>query len=81
MAIFRLHRQRIALEGEAAQLVEDLAAERGLTVPEVVRQALLRERWFQDRMTAGDTLMVEGTDKSTRTIQFVEGAQGALAQR
>jgi hypothetical protein len=44
MARLGVHQQRIALTGDAARLVEDLAARQGLTVPEVVRQALIRER-------------------------------------
>lgn len=73
MAKFGLHRRRIALEGEAARLVEELAAERGVTVPEVVRQALVRERWYRRHESAGDKIMVQAPDKTTKEVHFVQG--------
>ena len=52
MSRMGLHRQNIALTGNAARLVEDLAAKQGLTVPEVIRRALLRERDYWERQAA-----------------------------
>jgi hypothetical protein len=68
MSRLGLHRQRIALKGDAARLVEDLAAKQGLTVPEVVRQALLRERqyWEEARITA------EIPEQMTKGDQYVQ---------
>jgi Ribbon-helix-helix protein, copG family len=74
--MIRWQRQRIALEGDAARLVEELAAERGVTVPEVVRQALLRERWYRRHEMAGDKIMVQTPDKKMKEVHFVQGSQG-----
>jgi Ribbon-helix-helix protein, copG family len=69
----RRHRQSVMFTGEAAELVERLAAERGVSVAEVVRDALSREAWFQDATRRGRILFQPHGEEQPRVVQFVRG--------
>jgi hypothetical protein len=69
----RLHRQRLTLTDEAAELVEQLAHERGVSVPEVVGEALAREQWFTEATKRGRILYLEDGMSQPREVEFVRG--------
>jgi hypothetical protein len=74
-------RQRIALDGEMAKLVEKIAEEHNLTVPEVVRQALVREQWYRQHEAAGDKIIVQSPDQTIKEVQFVHQSYRAATTR
>jgi hypothetical protein len=64
-------RQSITFTDDAAELVEDLANKRGVTVSEVVRQALAREKWFDERPADEKILLQREGEAHPREVHFV----------
>jgi len=70
MALIR-KRQSITFTDEAADLVENLAAKRGVSVSEVVREAIALEKWLQDRQSANEKILVKKDDEPAREVEFL----------
>jgi Ribbon-helix-helix protein, copG family len=67
----RRPRQSLTFTGAAAELVERLARERGVSVAEVVREALAREQWFTEATRKGRILYQEHGKSEPHEVQFV----------
>lgn len=72
------HRQKIALTGDAARLVEDLAIRQGVTVPEAVRRALLRERQYWEHRGAQPEITFSIPEQSTNMEQWIPNQLKAM---
>jgi hypothetical protein len=64
-------RQSVTFTDDAAQLVEKLATERGISVSEVVREALTREAWFDGVKRQGRHIYVGEDPESVHEVQFL----------
>ena len=49
----------IDVSDEVYQVIDELARRRGKTIPEVIRDAIAREKWFDDTRQQGGQILVE----------------------
>lgn len=65
-------RQSVTFSGEATKVLEDLAAERNVSVSEVLRTALAREEWFDQASKTGTIFYKEkDSTEPPHEVQFV----------
>lgn len=65
-----MSRENITFTGKAAETVRRLADEAGVTVAEIVRQAVAREAWFRDYTNSGGTLLIMDENDEIRQVEF-----------
>ncbi len=61
----------INLTNEAAAAVRDIAAEKGLTVSEVIRRAIALEKFVVEQLDRNGTFLVKLPDGSIETVHFL----------
>lgn len=59
------------LTDEAAQVVRDIAAAKGVSVTEVIRRGISLERFILDQLDAGSTFFTRRRDGTIETVHFV----------
>lgn len=64
-------RQSVTFTDRAAETVERLADDAGVSVSEVVREAIAREEWFRRTEKAGGTIFVKDEGGELREVEFV----------
>jgi hypothetical protein len=65
-------RRRLLFKDEAVDLVEQLALDHGVSVPDVVRRALGRERWFTEVTRKGGRIFFQGEgEEEPHEVRFV----------
>jgi ribosomal protein L14 len=65
----RKRRQRVTFTDEAAELVMEMAARKGLTVSEVVRRGVALESWLDSMSDA--KILVQLPGEPAREVTFV----------
>jgi hypothetical protein len=58
------------LSAPAIEALKLIAAKRGVTVAEVVRQAIATEKFLHDEVEKGNKILIEEKDKSLRQVVF-----------
>jgi hypothetical protein len=66
-------RQSITFTGEGAALVEKLAKERGKTVSEIVRDAVVLEDWRYRTEQQGNHIFAGKNREEAHEVQFING--------
>ncbi|MGJ5199622.1 MULTISPECIES: hypothetical protein [unclassified Bradyrhizobium] len=61
----------LRLAPDARLALEWIAAKRGLTLAEVVRQAISHEKFLTEEIDRGSTILVEGKDGRLKQLVFV----------
>lgn len=59
------------LTDEAAQVVREIAAAKGVSVTEVIRRGISLERFILDQLDAGSTFLTRRRDGTIETVHFV----------
>lgn len=54
----------------AVEALKQIAAKRGVTMAEVVRQAIATEKFFVDEVEKGHKILIEDKDRSLRQVVF-----------
>jgi hypothetical protein len=67
----RQRRQSITFTGEGADAIAKLASERGISVSEVVREAVALETWRQRTVLDGEHIYAGKDRDSAHEVQFV----------
>lgn len=63
----------VSLSDEAAEAVQTLAEQRGISVSEVIRRAIALERFVEGELEKGSTLLVRNENGETERVAFVFG--------
>ncbi len=58
------------LSPPALDALRKMAARRGVTVAEIVRQAIATEKFFVDEVEKGHKILIEDKDRSLRQVVF-----------
>ncbi len=69
-AITTTRRVHVNFTGEAYETLEQLAASRGKTISDVLRDAVTLERWLEENRRAGARILIE-RDGKTRELVWV----------
>lgn len=71
---------KVTIEGDAAQLLEELASIQGIELTEALKKAIGTERFLLDKRLEGFTILLfkGGKDGVIREVEFKE-AEGHLA--
>lgn len=66
-------RQKLSLNltDEAAQVVRELAAAKGISVTEVIRRGISLERFILDQLKDGGSFLIRRRDGTIETVHFV----------
>ncbi|AHK80552.1 hypothetical protein M911_01320 [Ectothiorhodospira haloalkaliphila] len=59
-------RVNVALSSEALDTLRSIAEQRGLTLSEVLRQAIGHEKFLSDEIRAGNRVIIESKDSRDR---------------
>ena len=59
----------VNLPDDVVEAVADLAAKRGITKTEAIRQAIANEKFFQDTRDSGSEILIQ--DKKTNSVSRV----------
>ena len=63
-------RTSVTFDDSAYKVLQDLAARRGTTIAEVLRDAIALERWVDETKRDGGTLLVE-RDGKAREVEII----------
>mgnify|MGYP000539146505 CR=1 FL=1 len=73
MSDTRTRKISVALTDEAAQTVEEMAAKNKIPVSELVRRAIALEKFIEDELAEGSTVMIRRKNGDLERVQFVFG--------
>lgn len=63
----------VSLTDEAAEAVETMAEEAGISVSEAIRRAISMQRFFNTELKQGSTVLLRDKNGDTERITFVFG--------
>lgn len=66
----RVHRCNVNFSDQAWGVLNDLAARKGKTLSDVLRDALATEKWLTDLHDSGEKLIVEKRDGTLKELVF-----------
>jgi hypothetical protein len=63
-------RMSVSLAGDAARMLEDLAAAQGITQSEALRKAIATESYIREELSNGSTVLIQKPSLELREVVF-----------